>query len=242
VSHRSAWIAGLAAAALVWITAPELPWPARTLTAFLLGPAPVGFMLQAQLTETLPQPFLRLPIYAGSLLVLWTLGGLSFVVALASGFSLGDIGLAPIHLAQFVPWTAAMMAAGAAVVVAFRAAGLRESPIMRDLIPHTPSEKVGFALLSVSAGICEEVAFRGLLLAALTIATGSPFTALAVSSIVFGVMHSHQNPGGAARAAVLGAVLAVPLLVTGSLLPSIAAHALIDLAGGLWLHRWLLRS
>ena len=113
---------------------------------------------------------------------------------------------------------------------------------MRDLIPHTAAEKGVFAGLSISAGICEEVAFRGFLLAALTSATGSAITALAVSSIVFGVMHSHQNPGGAARASVLGGVLAIPLIATGSLLPSIAAHALIDLAGGLWLHRWLLRS
>jgi uncharacterized protein len=242
VNQRSAWIAGFAAAVLVWVAAPELAWPARMLTALLLGPAPVGFLLQARLAETLPQPFPRLPIYAGSLIVLWTLGGVSFVVALASGFSLRDIGLVPIQLAPFALWTAAMMAAGAAIVTAFRAAGLQESPIMHDLIPHTSSEKCVFAGLSVSAGICEEVAFRGFLLAALSIAIGSSITALALSSIIFGVMHSHQNAGGAARASVLGAVLAIPLLATGSLLPSIAAHALIDLAGGLWLHRWLIRS
>jgi hypothetical protein len=37
-------------------------------------------------------------------------------------------------------------------------------------------------------------------------------------------------------------VLTVPLLVTGSLYPGIAAHAIVDAGAGLWLARWLLRA
>ncbi len=40
---------------------------------------------------------------------------------------------------------------------------------------------------------------------------------------------------GALRAAALGALLALPLLLTGSLLPSMIAHAGIDILAGLWL-------
>jgi hypothetical protein len=36
-------------------------------------------------------------------------------------------------------------------------------------------------------------------------------------------------------------MLALPLLIDGSILPAILAHALIDLLSGLWLARYLLR-
>jgi len=242
VSERSAWIAGLAAGLLVWIAAPELHWPARLLAALLLGPAPVASLIQARMMDTLPQPLPRSPIYFGSIFVLWTLGAVSFAAATASGFPLRSLGIQPVTAADFAIWAAIVVVAGGTIVAACRALGMRESPVMHDLIPVTPREKAIFALLCVSAGICEEVAFRGFLLAALTAATGSLFAGVVVSSVAFGVLHAHQNPGGAARAAVLGAVLAIPLLVTGSLLPSIVGHALIDLVGGLLLHRWLLRS
>jgi membrane protease YdiL (CAAX protease family) len=58
---------------------------------------------------------------------------------------------------------------------------------------------------------------------------------------VFGIMHAYQDVGGAARAAILGAVLAVPVVLTGSIVPAMVAHAAIDLTSGLLLARWLLR-
>jgi membrane protease YdiL (CAAX protease family) len=65
--------------------------------------------------------------------------------------------------------------------------------------------------------------------------------AVIVSSGAFGVAHAYQQPAGELRAALLGLVLAVPLLTTGSILPAIAAHIAIDLLSGLWLARYLLR-
>jgi membrane protease YdiL (CAAX protease family) len=130
---------------------------------------------------------------------------------------------------------------GVAVLVLGRTLRIPESRVLRDLIPETPREKVGFAFLSLTAGITEEFIFRGFLLAALTAVTGSAGVAVALSSAVFGILHAYQNPLGAARAGVLGAVLAVPLLATGSLFPSMVAHAAIDVLSGIWLAPWLLR-
>jgi membrane protease YdiL (CAAX protease family) len=74
------------------------------------------------------------------------------------------------------------------------------------------------------------------------VATGSQSLAVFLAATVFGVAHAHQDQLGAFRAALLALVLTVPLLVTGSLYPGIAAHALVDLLAGLWLSKWLLKS
>jgi membrane protease YdiL (CAAX protease family) len=235
------WAAGFAAGAVVWSAAPELQMPARLLTATLLGPAPVAFMMQARVTQSLPLPVPRLSIYAGSMLVLWMLAALAYAASVFSNLTMRALGLASLPGAQMVLWTLAAVACAALIVVAFRAAGMRETAIMHEIIPVTKPEKAVFCGLSITAGICEELAFRGFLLTAVALASGSVPAGVLLSSIAFGALHAHQNAAGTARAALLGAALCIPLLVTGSIYPSMAAHALIDIAGGLWLGKWMLR-
>jgi uncharacterized protein len=112
---------------------------------------------------------------------------------------------------------------------------------VRELMPSSPREKGLFVALSLTAGITEEIVFRGFVLYALLLATASLPLAVLLSSGVFGMVHAYQHPIGVLRAALLGALLAVPVLVHGSIYPAIAAHVLIDLLSGLWLARYLLR-
>jgi len=236
-----AWAAAFAAGAVVWSAAPELQMPARLLTATLLGPAPVAFLMQARVTDSLPAPVPRVSIYTGTMLVLWMLAVLAYFAAEFSDFTMRDLGLIPLPLTQMAVWTLGALAAAALILIAFKAAGMRETAIMHEIIPVTKLEKFVFFGLSISAGICEELAFRGFLLAAVTIASGSVAAGVVLSSIAFGLLHAHQNTPGAARAALLGAALCIPLLITGSIYPAMAAHALIDIAGGLWLGKWMLK-
>lgn len=235
------WLGGIGAAALVWAAAPELPWPARVFTAILLGPAPVGFVMQAGSIDMLPRPLPKMPLYLGTIAGLWLLAALAILAAMRSSIPARLIGLYLPNVSALVLWTAFGLLAAAAVVMVFKALGYRDPAVMHDIIPVTLREQAVFVALSVSAGICEELTFRGFLLTALMVATGSTVLAVLLSSVVFGLMHAHQGAGGALRAAGLGAVLCVPVLLTGSLYPSMAAHALTDIAGGLWLARWLLR-
>jgi membrane protease YdiL (CAAX protease family) len=119
---------------------------------------------------------------------------------------------------------------------------MTETPLLQHLIPQTWVEKLVYVGVCLTAGICEELVFRGFLIAALNAATGSLPLAVVLSAGAFGVAHAHQDAAGAMRATLLALVLSVPLLVTGSLYPGIAAHAIVDLLGGLWLSKWLLRS
>lgn len=241
MNTRAAWAAAIAAGAVVWIAAPELQWPARLMAALLLGPAPIAIMMQAGGLDHIPRPITRLPIYFGSMIALAVLGAAAYATGRMSGFSASDFGFVTIPVAQMAAWTIGMILITGIIVWGFKAAGVRESTIMREITPVTTSEKIAFCGLSVSAGVCEEVAFRGFLLTALTIATGSAAAGVILSSLAFGILHAHQNAGGAARAALLGAALCGPVLVTGSIYPSMAAHTLIDVAGGLWLANWLFR-
>jgi uncharacterized protein len=99
------------------------------------------------------------------------------------------------------------------------------------LLPRTGAERWWWIALSVTAGVCEEIVFRGFLLHYL--ATHVPQIgitgAVALSSIAFGMGHLYQGIRSAALTALVGAALAAAYLVTGSLWAPIVLHALLDL-------------
>ena len=234
--------AGLGAALLAWFAGGELRWPARALMSFLVGLMPAFSILQASAAAALTELPSRLKLYGSTMLGLWGLAIATAVAASESGITPRLLGVVELPWLTFLVWTAAATAAVAALVLVFKAFGIRETPMLQHLIPERGSEKAVFVGVCITAGICEELVFRGFLIAALQVATGSLPLATVLSAGAFGLAHAHQDATGALRATLLALVLSAPLIVTGSLYPGIAAHALVDLAGGLWLARWLLRS
>lgn len=98
-------------------------------------------------------------------------------------------------------------------------------------VPDQTFEFPWFGGLCVTAGICEEWACRGFVLHYFAI---TPWrlgmgTAVILSAAIFGLNHLYQGLSGMISAGVLGAILAVLYLVTGTLLLPMALHALIDL-------------
>lgn len=233
------WGLAILAGVLVWFVSAELQGPLRMFVALLLGPAPVLFFAQARAAQALPQPVPRVSIYTGSIIGLALLGTAAYINARLSDFTNEMIGLVAMKPSHFIAWTVVLLVGAIAIVAAFRRAGVRESALMHDIVPKTARERAVFLLLCIAAGVFEEIVFRGVLLHALDRATGSLVIAMVVSSLSFGVLHAHQNAGGAMRAALLGLLLAVPVVITGSVYASMAAHTLVDIAGGLWLSRWL---
>jgi membrane protease YdiL (CAAX protease family) len=222
------------AAALVWSASGELAWPTRAWTAALLALLPPLMVAQAAMLPRLGD-VPRSSIYLSSVVSLWLLAAVTLVVVFAGGPALDRVGLRAAPLPATLAWTGGITAGGLLLMAMASRLGLRESPFLWRLLPRTRSEKVQFVGVSITAGICEELVFRGFLIAALQTATGSLTLAVALSSGVFGVLHAYQRAAGALRAAALGALLAMPLLQTGSLLPSMIAHAAIDILAGLWL-------
>lgn len=99
------------------------------------------------------------------------------------------------------------------------------------LLPQSRAEIALFAGVSVTAGICEEVLFRGFLFAYLQASPWSldPSTVILVSSAMFGIAHFGQGIKGMLLTGMIGAALGILYVVTGSLLAPIIVHILIDL-------------
>jgi membrane protease YdiL (CAAX protease family) len=108
---------------------------------------------------------------------------------------------------------------------------LRQVGSAKPLLPHAPEERRGFMLLSISAGICEELLYRGYVMWYLSAWTGLA-GAVAVSSILFGAGHLYLDRRSAVRAGIVGAVMAGIVLLSGSLWPAMLVHAAVDMNSG----------
>jgi uncharacterized protein len=111
---------------------------------------------------------------------------------------------------------------------------------LRALLPHTPEEFRLFVPFCLTAGICEELLFRGYLVWVLQAWIGL-WAAAGVSMVVFGVAHAYQGFQFGVRAFFAGAAMGLLALATGSILPGMALHALIDLGSG-WVTYTALRG
>jgi membrane protease YdiL (CAAX protease family) len=99
------------------------------------------------------------------------------------------------------------------------------------LFPATLIERRWWVLVGITAGLCEEILFRGFLLYYLRT---SPWQlhltlALLLSSAIFGLQHLYQGAQGVAATFVLGALFGLFFILTGNLVFPILLHAATDL-------------
>lgn len=99
------------------------------------------------------------------------------------------------------------------------------------ILPRTRAELRWFIVVAVTAGICEELLYRGYVLWVFFPWAGF-WGAGAISTLLFGLGHLYQGRAGALRATVMGAAFVLVLVVTRSLIPGMILHALIDIGGG----------
>lgn len=220
------------AVAAVALQSAGLPWMDDALLVFLLVLLPVLSVLQMRVLGDVEVE--RMPAYVSSIVSLSLLGAVSWAVGSRQGGS-AAVGLVPLPWGAFLGWTMALVVAGLAVTVVFRhlgtAVGLRESPLLRVLLPRSARERGAFAVLSVVAGVGEELAYRGYVIGTLAPVLGEVGAAL-LSTLVFGILHVYQGFLGIARTAALGGLLAWVFLANGSLWPAVAAHAILDILLG----------
>jgi membrane protease YdiL (CAAX protease family) len=120
------------------------------------------------------------------------------------------------------------------VVILFRIAKTQRPGLaallleVKELLPHTSYERWLWLLVSITAGICEEIVFRGFLLSYFVRLEGSLFVAILFSSILFGFAHVYQGWKGVLGTGVMGAVLAYLYVSTGSLILPIVCHIFLD--------------
>jgi len=228
----------LAAGVLVWLATSALPAAARLWTTLLLALLPAMLVGQAAALGD-PAELPRRGIYTSTIVSLWLLALATVAMTVMAGWGPAELLLTRVAPVPFLGWTLGLVAAALVVFVAGHRLGFRELPLTHHLLPVTGVEKVWFVALSVTAGVTEEVVFRGFLLTALILATGSTALAVALSAALFGVVHGYQGAWGAVRPAALGVLFAVSAVATGSILPAMVAHTAVDIISGLWLGRRL---
>lgn len=102
---------------------------------------------------------------------------------------------------------------------------------VRDMLPSTPRELHWFYALSVTAGICEELLYRGFMLWYLSHAM-SIWAAVPLSALIFGIAHAYQGASGIAKTGPVGLIMAAMYVVSGSLWLPMMLHAAIDILNG----------
>ena len=109
---------------------------------------------------------------------------------------------------------------------------------IKNLLPHTGLEIAVWLLLSLTAGVCEEMVFRGYLQRQFIAWTGNAATGIALQGVVFGVAHAYQGPKQILVIAVYGCMFGSLAMWRKSLRPGMMAHFLQDGVGGLMLSRF----
>ena len=134
-------------------------------------------------------------------------------------------------------WSAGVGLAGGTVIVALVARWRKRPGVfgtlgdVSALMPRGRSELGAAAVLSLTAGVTEELAFRLFLPLTLTLATGNAVAGFALAALIFGAMHRYQGWVGVLATTAVGLLLTAVYLATGRLWMAMACHTVIDLNG-----------
>jgi len=99
------------------------------------------------------------------------------------------------------------------------------------LMPRNGAETLWTMLLSINAGISEELFFRLLLPLLFGLAFGHVEVGFALAVVAFGLAHLYQGWIGVLATAFVGAVFTALYLWSGSLAVPVVLHVIIDLLG-----------
>jgi len=232
------------------------PYPITTLATvaqhvlvfFLVFIGPVWDYVDTRRLKVNSSSIARLGYYRRTILWLWIF---SFVALWCNGwqalFTLQGLGIqvAWLQANRWLWWLVSVVLGLAVVVqlilpviqvaVKYRKrpyVELRQLEPLRYFLPATIKERRWFAALSVTAGFCEELLFRGFLLRYLHTwpLHVDLLWAVLIASVVFGLYHIYQGQTGILTATFSGLVFTAILLVTGNLVAGMIYHALVDLS------------
>lgn len=197
------------------------------------------------LSSDAPPPGARLKLFRESMTTLWILAAICVACWLFSGRELTGLGfrLPEPGWRGWLAWAAAGIAATYLMVWVPVALALsrKERVKSRDMIrsvegvdlirPRAQAEHRLFTWLAVTAGITEEIIYRGFLIGAAALMM-PVWAAALVSVVIFTAAHFYQGLAGLARVLPMGALLAGVFVLGGSLWPVIMIHIAADLSGG----------
>jgi membrane protease YdiL (CAAX protease family) len=187
------------------------------------------------------RPGARVDAYRKTIVQQWSITGLVLIGWVLAGRAWPDLRLAwpPTAAATWIMLGLVVLGVAFTFV---QLVGVARTPGARDgvraqfadfawMLPHTRSEHAWFRVVSVTAGVCEEIVFRGYLLWGLDAILPLP-GAVVLQALVFGIAHSYQGTPGIVKTGIVGLLMGAMAAWTGSLLAPIVIHAALDLSGG----------
>jgi membrane protease YdiL (CAAX protease family) len=185
----------------------------------------------------------RLKLYRHTNIILWLMAGLCTIGWLVSGRSLSQLGFRSDPSIQFwIVWalTLAILAYFVWQVVAMAMSRKARNDFRKQIdsagsvdvvLPHSLAEHRAFQWMSLTAGITEEIIFRGFLIGAFAIWMPLWIAAIAATAL-FVLAHAYQGIAGMIRILPISSVLAAGFVIAGSLWPVILLHIIADMAAG----------
>jgi len=206
---------------------------------FPLRAGTFGFR-RIRLASAEARPRVRLSVYRQAMVIQWALALSALGMWVSRAREWEGLGLVPRFGWGFRGVLAGLLIAGLAVV-------RQRIQVMRDgdalarlrirmsrlelMLPHSRAELSLFFKLSITAGICEELLYRGYLIWYLS-HWFSIYPAAAIASLLFGIGHVYQGWRGVITTGVVGAFLSAVYLLSGSLYLGMIMHALMDAHSG----------
>lgn len=106
--------------------------------------------------------------------------------------------------------------------------------------PQSGMSMAIFVLVSCTAGLVEEIVFRGYLQRQISALSGNVYVGLIGSAILFGAGHGYEGTRRMVLIAIFGAMFGLLALLRKSLRPGMIAHAVFDSFQGALL--WMVRK
>jgi len=187
------------------------------------------------------EPSDRVRLYKQTLALEWTALAVLATTWHFLGRPAADLGFMPIGGNNFLIGSVILIIATAFLAYQWRSArSASDADIAQQkeafgtlihFLPQTDRDYRHFVGVSVTAGIVEEVLYRGF--AIWYLAQLMPvWAAIVVSSVAFGLGHSYQGAGGVARVTLIGLAFGAFYIFTGSIWLPILAHAILDILQG----------
>lgn len=108
-----------------------------------------------------------------------------------------------------------------------------ENRAILQMLPRTRTEMILWCLMSLTAGFCEELIFRGYFQRQFTALTQSVVGGIVLQGIAFGAAHGYQGWKLMLSIAIFGTTFGLLARWRGSLRPGMIAHFVQDAMGGL---------
>jgi len=183
----------------------------------------------------------RLQLYRNTIVGHWSLFAIALVIWVDAGRAWSALGIAYAGYWRFL-LAAALSLIVLALLIAqqMRVARLDQAAIdkigrqfgqLELLIPRNGAELLRFNVVAVTAGVVEEVLWRGFLIWYLGNLLPIWLAAM-LSAIGFGIAHAYQGAAQIPKITIVGALFVVLYLLSGSIWLPIIMHAAIDLLQG----------